>query len=236
MSPAAHLAPPPAPDDQEDDEIFPPGRGDETLSTCMVAFAGKDDFLALKSLLPGRLATASPKRQNEFLAGRHCAARALANAGAPGRWPPLGPDGLPEWPHGWVGGISHSSRGAMAAVAPRSACRSLGVDMEPLIAHETAAGMAQLVAAPEEWAALETLEPSRRLTLIFSAKEALFKALFPLARTFQDFDAARVCAVERDRLRLRLTRSWSAEWRAGHELSVRFRFRGEHVFTCAYIR
>jgi enterobactin synthetase component D len=137
--------------------------------------------------LPAVLEKAAPKRRLEFLAGRLCADLAVkrlvgARAGSIGR----DSDGCPLWPEGLVGSISHSDCLATAAVAPKRETNGLGVDTEPVMSEEAARDVVELIAREDEVArTMQTAELSWRqtVTLIHSAKESLFKSLYPLRRT-----------------------------------------------------
>ncbi|MCV6604473.1 MAG: hypothetical protein OIF34_04145, partial [Porticoccaceae bacterium] len=59
--------------------------------------------------LPQRVSKAVPKRQAEFLAGRHCAALALKSLGFENTEVQSGENRIPHWPQGAVGSISHTA-------------------------------------------------------------------------------------------------------------------------------
>ncbi len=194
----------------------------------------KTESSAFESRLPADLRRAVAKRRREFLAGRHCAARALACAGHAGNgWLPIGENRLPVWPDGWLGSISHSRFGAVAVATHSSSCRALGVDMEPLVDAALAADIASTVARPGELERLSDLPRDWRVTLLFSAKEALFKALYPETRRFHDFTAAHTQGIEGNGLRLRLSKPWSEQLPEGFELIVRHTIRDAHVYSLA---
>ena len=110
----------------------------------------------------------------------------------------------------------------------------LGLDMERVLDDDAAADVAHLVALDGEQAIVSALGRQRGLTLLFSAKEALYKALFPEVRAFFDFTAARAVALDDGRLTLRLTVPWGPRWTAGMPLQVRFVFIGQTVFTAVH--
>jgi 4'-phosphopantetheinyl transferase EntD len=119
------------------------------------------------------------RRRREFATGRYCARRALAALGLPLSGPLLrGPDGAPSWPDGVRGSITHCPGYRAAAVARTADARALGIDAElprPLSPAATAA----LTTAAER----EGLPPHPRLpweTVLFSAKEAAYKAWTPM--------------------------------------------------------
>ncbi|MEU3301218.1 4'-phosphopantetheinyl transferase superfamily protein [Streptomyces sp. NPDC006678] len=125
---------------------------------------------------------AVPRRVREFGTVRACARRALGRLGvAPVPLLP-GPRGEPRWPPGIVGSMTHCAGFRAAAMARSRDIASLGIDAEP---HEPLpSGLLHKVARPEERsriAHLERIGPAvhwDRLT--FSAKEAVYKAWFPL--------------------------------------------------------
>ena len=136
------------------------------------------------------LERASEKRRREFTAGRSCARRALAEL----RFPPAailpGPDREPSWPPGAVGSITHCRDYCAAAVAPASRFRSIGIDAE--VHDELPEGVLERISVPEERAWLEARSGDGTWweTVLFSAKESVFKAWFPLARRWLGFEDA----------------------------------------------
>jgi len=187
---------------------------------------------ATDACLPERLRGASPKRRREFIAGRLCASIALSGAGYGGpAWLAQDSDGLPVWPKGWTGCISHSTSMVLAAACPTSTRRSLGLDIEELGTPRHAAEIASSVGQPRELALLGDWPSAVAVILLFSAKESLYKALFPRLRVFREFSAARLVAVSAGRLRLRLEEDWGTGWPAGRVVEVRHACRHNHVIT-----
>lgn len=153
------------------------------------------------------VAGASTARRAEFATGRHCARLALASLSpALGRMPVLADArGAPVWPAGVVGSITHCP-GWTGAVAARASSgvpalgrgvRSLGLDAEPLAPLPP--GVLEVVASAHERKALARLvglggERSGIPwdTLLFAAKEATYKAWYPLAGTVVGHDAVHV--------------------------------------------
>lgn len=135
------------------------------------------------------VAHAVQRRQAEFATTRECARRALQRLGYLPRGIPVGAHREPIWPPGVVGSLTHGAGLSAAAVAPKSACRSVGIDVE----HNRAlpAGALALAAAAPERSALASLASSGLIIawdrLLFSAKEAIFKAWFPITGTWLDF-------------------------------------------------
>lgn len=139
---------------------------------------------------------ALPVRRRDFCLGRTAAHRALRALGHPVVPIPIGPGRAPLWPPGVVGSISHAGGSAVAAVARGGAgdargpgdlrgVAALGLDLEVIRPLE--AGVASLIADTAERAWIGG--DAARLILLFSAKESIFKALYPLHGAFFDFDA-----------------------------------------------
>jgi 4'-phosphopantetheinyl transferase EntD len=130
-------------------------------------------------------------RVREFRAGRHCAHAALDRLG----FPPVAilrrPGGDPCWPSGVVGSITHASGHAAAAVATAADLAGLGIDAEPHSALEPA--VAALVCTSPELSWCRGRDDGVYWeTVMFSAKEAVYKAWYPLAATFLEFDEIEV--------------------------------------------
>ena len=129
-----------------------------------------------------------PRREAEFRAGRACAREALSRIGIDG-WP-LIPAATrePQWPADVVGSITHSGTYCAAAVARTSRCAGIGIDVEAT--GRVGDELAPAVCSRSELAALGKCSSGGRrelLTLIFSAKESVFKAIFPRQRLFLEF-------------------------------------------------
>ncbi|MCD6007303.1 4'-phosphopantetheinyl transferase family protein [Halomonas sp. IOP_31] len=173
---------------------------------------------------PDALCRAASKRQLEFLAGRLCAREALnALTGEP-HVPVIGAGKAPHWPAGTVGSITHGGDLAAALVARVECWRGIGQDAEALLGEARAERLAPQILTPAERHWLETLPTERRgefITLAFSLKESLFKALFPLVGVRFYFQDAELTGWDpaRHRATLRLTTTLSDEWLAGRALT-----------------
>jgi Phosphopantetheinyl transferase component of siderophore synthetase len=137
---------------------------------------------------------AVPKRRREFAAVRHCARAALARLGvAPAPILP-GERGAPRWPDGVVGSMTHCDGYRAAAVASDGDVLALGIDAEPHAVLPD--GVLAAVALPEEIPVLDRLAvrwPSVSWDrLLFSVKESVYKAWFPVTGRWLDFTEARV--------------------------------------------
>ncbi|MEX0740464.1 MAG: 4'-phosphopantetheinyl transferase superfamily protein [Pseudohongiella sp.] len=195
--------------------------------------AALPDLLSLT--LPTELSRAVPKRKAEFIAGRYCAREALALlANSPFATGTetiqrdarvgIGANREPLWPGGVVGSITHSHGYASAVVARRDQVRAVGVDTEKWIEPDRAENIKQQILTRQECHAEQQLlfdSPLHYLTLVFSAKESLFKCLFPLVNTFFDFHAAAILLgrpgpLSNGEFRFKLLTDLNDEFRAGY--------------------
>lgn len=154
------------------------------------------------------IADAVPKRRREF-----ATARALAREGLERFFGLHDFDLLndknraPIWPQGIAGSLSHSSTRAWVALVDAT-CGTIGIDGENR--NKLERSLWHLILCDEEIAYLETLDTSiqeRRALVIYSAKEALYKAQFPWTHKYVDFKAVQIrldedgslqCILQRD--------------------------------------
>jgi 4'-phosphopantetheinyl transferase EntD len=133
------------------------------------------------------VAHAVARRVREFTGARTCARSALSRLGAPAGPLPSGRGGAPVWPHGVVGSLTHCEGYCGAAVARRTTCRTVGIDAEPHL--PLPAGVVTQVTAPEERDLVADLPAGVCWDrLVFSAKESVYKAWFPLTGSWLGFE------------------------------------------------
>lgn len=155
------------------------------------ADVGERPLFQSEQALIGR---AVEKRREEFATGRACARAALDRLGQD-RGPILSGDrGEPLWPDGVVGSITHCTGYRAAVVARETELLSVGIDAEP---HgplpEGLLGDIAWGEEPTHLADLSRIEPAVHWDrLLFSAKESVYKAWFPLAERWLGFEDARL--------------------------------------------
>jgi enterobactin synthetase component D len=173
------------------------------------------------------LANAGRKRKAEHLAGRIAAAHALPDHTVPG----IGPSGEPLWPEGISGSITHSGTQAMAVVVRHPDAR-VGIDCEAILPDSEAREIQDgIIDAQEAMCLMRSGYPfALALTLAFSAKESLFKALFPQVKTFMGFDCARITRLDERTLTLALTRP-QAEFKENTLFTLHWLLDGNQVIT-----
>ncbi len=141
------------------------------------------------------VARAVESRRREFATARACARAALAPWGLSGQAIPALPGGAPRWPAGMVGSITHCDGYRGCAVARTEDVVTVGVDAEPNEPLPDGLLSDVAVAREREWVRdLLRRSPGVRWDrLLFSTKEAVYKAWFPLTARPLGFEDAVVC-------------------------------------------
>lgn len=136
--------------------------------------------------------TSVEKRRLEFTTTRQCAREAFARLGLPPSPVVSGQRGEPRWPSGVVGSITHCDGYRACAVARLTDVVTIGIDAEPHAALP--AGVVSAIAGSEELGWVRDLKRQAPAVhwdrLLFSAKESVYKAWFPLAERWLGFEDA----------------------------------------------
>lgn len=151
-------------------------------------------YEALGIHLPESIKNSVRKRQAEFLSGRFAASRALGLLGLKGFNIGIGEHRNPVWPENVIASISHCDARAICMASLKDQKKMIGVDIENWLTGQSARQISYLVAGRQEKSYFETLSlPFEQcVTIAFSAKESLYKAIFPSVNRYLDFDVARV--------------------------------------------
>ena len=169
------------------EELLPPG---------VVAVEAFTDVPG-EPVFPGEehlVARAVEGRRREFVTARRCAREALGKLGYPPAAIGQGPRREPQWPEGVAGAITHCKGYRAAVVAPLTVLASVGIDAEPN--GPLPEGVEESVTVPGEREMLAELQAAHPAThwgrLLFSAKESVYKAWYPLERRWLGFEDARL--------------------------------------------
>jgi len=152
------------------------------------------------------------KRQQEFGAGRLCARKAMARLGIKDYPLRKGTDGSPVWPAGTVGAISHSTTWCGVAVARQEDIHGIGLDIETIDRVNMNIAKKVLTPVEMEWVNARDEEAQKRLALLFSAKETIFKCVAPVyGKRFGFFDTVITHVTEEHSFEVTLNDKISAE-------------------------
>jgi len=145
----------------------------------------------------------------------------------------MGPRREPLWPAGTVGSISHSGTMAVAAVAPISLLATIGIDIEPAEALDP--DLLGHICRPTELARLSNKpDAGLRAKLIFSAKESVYKCLWPATRQFLEFSDVEILPDDSGG-KFHMIGWGPLQALSWSHLIGRYTVTADHVVTAAYI-
>jgi enterobactin synthetase component D len=153
-----------------------------------------------ESWIPSDLSGAAEKRKLEFISGRYCAFMGCKELGFNLIKLERGASREPLWPSGIIGSISHTDGVALAIVGLSDKTKGIGVDIEGFIPEKKFTTIERMVLTENDKNFLEKyskdhIKKSELYTIIFSAKEALFKLLFPECQCYFDFREADIVSI-----------------------------------------
>lgn len=165
-------------------------------------------FSQMNIPLPSELSNAVPKRKSEFLAGRHCVkqlAKAFKISNVDSIEVKVGRHREPIWPLGVKGSITHNTSTALCLMSNSSRVCSLGIDIENIVTEELMGNITSQICCPQELMLLvsQWFDKCEAFTLIFSAKESIFKAFYPKVGNYFDFKEAALKDVDLPNSRMR---------------------------------
>ena len=190
---------------------------------------------AMAALFPEELeqiSRAVEKRRQEFAKGRALARRLLSSLGHE-KAPLLSSETrAPIWPNGIVGSITHTKDFVAVAVAKNTDLRGIGIDAEEL--RPIKENLWSRICTETE---LNTLRQNHGrdmalwVGLLFSCKEAFYKAQHPLTKTFLGFHDVEV-ALKDSTFTITLVKPASEQFATGTQFSGRFS-QGAKVWASA---
>ena len=180
---------------------------------------------------------ACERRRVEFALGRAAGHLALKQLGSKNPEPILrGQGGEPLWRDGIAGSFTHCFPWSAAVVVKCPDHFVVGVDLENMEGIQ-GTDITHLVCCDAELDWVRRGDFRERLTMIFSAKEAVYKAFYPVCRRYIDFKEIeltwfpeRNCFQAEFTERLRTDLSW------GKVCSVHCRRHAEMIFSCVIHR
>ena len=181
------------------------------------------------------IASAVQKRRDEFSTGRVCAKRALQDLGVEVQALLPGEKREPLWPQGLIGSISHSADCCMAAVSQATELLSLGLDVEKR--EGVSEAVCKLVCVEDELQALGELRHDPEIwKLIFSAKESIYKCLYPLLNQWIGFSQASLrFNFETSKFYAIMDESLGIPTYILNNMQGGFLFSDDYIFTCVEV-
>lgn len=185
-------------------------------------------------VLPSDLQQAVKKRKLEFLLGRYCASRALSYFNVSIKLLERNQDRTPHWPIGYVGSISHTDNQAIACVAKEVNYSAIGIDIERIIAEDFYPALKKYVIMPSELVLINEKVDYDKLmlaTLLFSAKESLYKLLFKKTTVTLDFNSVSLVNLNQKFFSLQLNHDIDEKYKKGDLIKGRYVIDDDTVIT-----
>ena len=176
---------------------------------------------------------ACERRRVEFALGRAAAHLALRQIGSENIKPVLrGPSGEPLWGEGIVGSITHCFPWSAAVVVKRSNHFAIGVDLETMEGMQ-GTDISPLVCRDAELDWVRCGDFRERLTMIFSAKEAVYKGFYPLWLQYIDFKEIELTWLpEQNCFQAEFLEPFRHNFPWGQACAVHCRRNAELIFSC----
>ena len=183
-------------------EIENPIQFKEQIVCCSAVFSNEIADSKFKIRLPLALDQAVQKRKAEYLASRLCAEKALRILAPLGKEFSLlnDPNRSPIWPENVTGSLTHTGHFTSVAVANKKNIKSLGIDSEEIVSTATAVEVGSTVLSPVELQRFSGhWNQPLLVTMAFSAKESIYKCLFPLVNKFFGFSDVELLILDQKR-------------------------------------
>ncbi len=180
--------------------------------------------------MPSQLWQAVPKRRCEYLAGRVLFLQLLHHYQLPSCQLLNTLSGAPSWPAGYIGSISHADGNAICCMMPDKIYQAIGIDIETILGANSGTELASHIVQPKEQHLLlgtAAVTYAEALTIAFSAKESLYKALYPKVQRFFGFEDAELIKIltDKQQFTLRLTTDLTPQ------LTMGMLFHGHYCFV-----
>ncbi|MEQ3513214.1 4'-phosphopantetheinyl transferase superfamily protein [Pseudoalteromonas sp. BZB3] len=190
-------------------------------------------FDLFKQPLPERIKKAVHKRQAEYLAGRLCATQALIALNFENPIVHTADDRVPIWPAGTFGSITHTKGIAAAIAGLQDRATGVGIDVEKLMKDSQEIKLQTHILRDDESTQFHELskQVTHPLSVIFSAKESIYKALYPFVKKYFGFDKAKLIAFNETILTFKIMYNLSKQVQTGLEVNVHYQIIDGLVFT-----
>ncbi|MEX1667115.1 4'-phosphopantetheinyl transferase family protein [Zhongshania arctica] len=188
---------------------------------------------------PPPMLRASRKRQAEYFAGRYLANEAMSSYGISQFKLLADAKRCPQWPSTLVGSITHTDQYAACIVAKKSAIAAIGIDAQDILDDSRAERVQSRIidSAESRLITQSELTPALGLSLCFSAKEAIYKALYPRVQQYFGFNAAKLHSINTTDGSLTF-RFDPALWILHNErntLTVQYQIKDQRLLSCVML-
>lgn len=201
-------------------------------------YQGDDAFAYFNFPICHLMQVSVPKRQAEFIAGRLCAHQLLFDFAVHHDYLEGDANNRIVWPKGIVGCISQSYPYAVTMIGKARDYQSIGLDLGVKISAELCHNLSQSLLTAEERLRFKSDLNEKMLSVIFSLKKSVFKALGPLTLCDTYFEDIQLTAIDwnKGEAHLVLNRELSLHWYKGRSLLTQFDFYQGKVISLTLIQ
>jgi len=197
-------------------------------------------YISSNLSLPRKFSSMGEKRRAEYIAGRICAKKSIERLDIISSFVGINCDRSPCWPENIVGSITHNNSRAIAIVASIDTYSNLGVDIESIITKDIRKLISQDIIDDKEHLVIKSpvlkhLSEEAFVTLVFSAKESIFKALYCDVGCFFGFEVVKLIRASKSNLTFELRSRLCKKWGSGMRVDVYFGVSDKVVFTMVAI-
>ncbi len=173
----------------------------------------------------------SNERKAEFIAGRYCALKILNSIGIISNDIFSNEDGTPNWPPDILGSITHTKNYVSVSISNNSKLLGLGRDSEFVFPKTINKEVGFTIVTKDEWNYSKGFTKEEFNTFVYSAKESLFKALYPITKTFIDFNEVKIDGLDDKYFKIKLKKPLSRFIAAGQTFKGSYYFEKDLVHT-----
>lgn len=167
----------------------------------------------------------SDNRKAEFIAGRFCAHKILKSLGITCENISSNEDRTPDWPLYTLGSITHSENYVSVSISNNPNILGLGRDSEFIFSKMVAKKLGPLIAQNSELDLIKGLKKEEFISLIYSAKESFYKAVYPIAKTPFYFDDVLILEIDESHFQIKAKKNLGGFFKAEQI------FNGEFIFS-----
>ncbi|ENM5740051.1 4'-phosphopantetheinyl transferase superfamily protein [Vibrio mimicus] len=194
---------------------------------------GLYDYFAIP--YPHDIQNSVVKRKAEFLAGRVCAAIGWRRLGVeiPTRLLVSRSKRVPYWGKGLIGSISHSDTKAVFFGSSSEKLQSVGVDTQEVLPYEDALLICDRVIDKEELCLINSfgLTLSGAVSIAFSVKESIYKAVSPISKEYFDFLETKIEYIDKDFVKVKIVKEFKMKNLTSKCFKVAYTLKEQHILS-----
>lgn len=194
---------------------------------------GLYDYFAIP--YPHDIQNSVSKRKAEFLAGRVCAAIGWRRLGV--EMPPKllvsRSKRVPYWGKGLIGSISHSDTKAVFFASSSEKLQSVGVDIQDILTFEEALFICDRVIDKEELCIANSFgfTLSEAVSIAFSVKESIYKAVSPISEEYFDFLEAKIEYINKEFVKVKIAKEFKMRHLTSKCFKVAYTLKEQHILS-----